>query len=101
MSGKKSKKHPAIWLITGGVMQRPVAERIKARGYKLIISDGSDKCAIRSMSDEFLHVDIFNIKNNILAANELVKHYDVCAVFTSASDCHETVAHVARHLGLH
>ena len=31
-------------------MQRPVAERIKARGYKLIISDGSDKCAI------FFHV---------------------------------------------
>ena len=26
-------------------MQRPVAERIN-RGYKLIISDGSDKCAI-------------------------------------------------------
>jgi len=95
-----SHKPKAIWLITGGAMQRPVAERIKEWGYTLILSDGSDQCAIKNMADEFLHVDIFDIKKNIAAAGELKKRYDICAVFTSGSDCHETVAEVARYLGL-
>ncbi|MCC6290753.1 hypothetical protein IT398_01655 [Candidatus Nomurabacteria bacterium] len=93
-------KPPAIWLITGGTMQRPVVERVKNRGYKLIVSDGSSECALRSFADEFLHLDIFAIKENVAASDELKKRYDICAVFTSASDCHETVATVARHLGL-
>lgn len=100
-SSSKSSKPAAIWLITGGAMQRPAAEKIKERGYMLIISDGSAECAIRSMANEFCHVDIFDIQKNIAAADELKKRYDIRAVFTAASDCHETVAHVARHLGLH
>src|SRR3989344_4510704 len=95
-----SSKPSAIWLITGGAMQRPTAERIKRRGYTLIVSDGSAECAIRSMADEFLHVDIFDIPKNIEAADEFKKRYDIRAVFTAASDCHETVASVARYLGL-
>lgn len=81
-------------------MQRPIVERVKNRGYKLIVSDGSSECALNSLADEFLHLDIFAIKENISAADELKKRYDIRAVFTSASDCHETVANVARHLGL-
>ena len=96
-----SEKPRAIWLITGGAMQRPVAERIKKRGFALILSDGSDTCAIRAMADEFVHVDIFDIPKNLVAADELKTRYDIRAVFTSGSDCHETVACVARHLGLH
>jgi len=52
------------------------------------------------MADEFLHVDIFDIKGSIAAADELKGRYDLRAVFTAASDCHETVTSVARHLGL-
>lgn len=100
MKNSASSKPRAVWLITGGAMQRPAAERIKRRGYALIMSDGSAECALRFMADEFLHVDIFDISKNIAAADELKKRYDIRAVFTAASDCHETVAHVARHLGL-
>lgn len=100
MKNSASSKPQAIWLITGGAMQRPAAERVKRRGYALIMSDGSMECALRSVADEFLHVDIFDIPKNIAAADELKKRYDIRAVFTTASDCHETVAHVARHLGL-
>ncbi|MDE1919357.1 MAG: ATP-grasp domain-containing protein [Patescibacteria group bacterium] len=100
MKDSTASKPRAIWLITGGAMQRPAAERIKKRGYALIMSDGSAECALRSMADEFLHVDIFDIPKNIAAADELKNRYDIRAVFTAASDCHETVAHVARHLGL-
>lgn len=95
------EKPQAVWLITGGAMQRLAAEKIKERGYTLILSDGSDQCAINHMADEFLHVDIFDIPKNIAAADSLKERYDIRAVFTAASDCHETVAHVARHLGLH
>jgi len=101
MKNPVSTKRPAVWLITGGAMQRPAAEKIRERGFALIISDGSAECALRSMADEFLHVDIFDIKGSIAAADELKRRYDLKAVFTAASDCHETVAHVARHLGLH
>lgn len=94
------KKKKAVWLITGGAMQRPAAERIKARGFTLLLSDGSDHCAIRDLADEFLHIDIFDIKKNIEAARELRKRYDIRAVFTAGSDCHETVAQVARFLHL-
>ncbi|TSC69829.1 MAG: Biotin carboxylase, partial [Parcubacteria group bacterium Gr01-1014_49] len=100
MAHSTSSKPRAIWLITGGAMQHPAAERIKSRGYALIMSDGSAECALRSMADEFLHVDIFDVPKNIATADELKKRYDIRAVFTAASDCHETVAHVARHLGL-
>ena len=100
MKNPVSTKRPAVWLITGGAMQRPAAEKIRERGFALIISDGSAECALRSMADEFLHVDIFDIKGSIAAADELKGRYDLRAVFTAASDCHETVTSVARHLGL-
>lgn len=100
MKKTATKKSPAVWLITGGLMQRPAAEKIKERGYKLIISDGSAECALRSLADEFIHLDIFAIKENVAKAAELKNRYDLRAVFTAASDCHETVAAVARRLGL-
>lgn len=81
-------------------MQRLAAEKIKERGYALIITDGFEKCVLRSMADEFIHLDTFDIKANIKKANELKKNYAIKAVFTGAADCHETVASVARHLGL-
>lgn len=100
MNTSTSNKRPAIWLFAGGPMQRAAAERIKARGYALIITDGSVECALRGMADEFVHLDIFAIKENIAKADELKDRYDIRAVFTAPGDCHETVAQVARHLNL-
>lgn len=95
-----SKKPSAVWLFAGGPMQRPAAEKIKERGYKLIMTDGSAQCLLRHMADEFIHLDIFDVPGNIAKADELKNKYDIKAVFTAAADCHETVARVARHLGL-
>ena len=95
-----TNKHPAVWLFAGGTMQRPAAEKIKERSYALILTDGSAECALRSIADEFVHLDTFGITENIAKANELKERYDIRAVFTSGADCHETVANVARHLGL-
>lgn len=99
-STEGTNKPKAVWLFAGGGMQRPAVEKIKERGYTLIMSDGSAECALRAMADEFLHLDIFAIPENIAKADELKERYDIKAVFTAASDCHETVASVARHLGL-
>lgn len=100
MKKSLSTKPLAVWLFAGGPMQRPAAEKIKERGYKLIITDGSPECALHSMTDEFIHLDTFNIDKNIAKADELKEKYEIKAVFTSGADCHETVARVARHLGL-
>jgi len=100
MKTPDQKKPKAIWLFAGGAMQRVAAEKIRERGFVLIMSDGSAECSLRPIADEFLHVDIFAIAENIAKADELKQHYDIRAVFTAASDCHETVSVVAKHLGL-
>src|ERR1700686_341918 len=97
-----TSRHPAaIWLIAGGAMQRLAAEKIKAMGDALILTDGSASCALHPMADEFIHLDTFDIARNIARADELRTRYDIRAVFTAGADCHQTVAVLARHLGLH
>ena len=82
-------------------MQRLAAEKIKAMGCALILTDGSSSCALRPMADEFIHLDTFDIAGNCAQADALRTRYDIRAVFTAGADCHETVAALARHLGLH
>jgi argininosuccinate lyase len=53
------------------------------------------------MADEFVHLDTFDIAGNIARSDKLRTRYDIRAVFTAGADCHETVAVLARHLGLH
>jgi biotin carboxylase len=82
-------------------MQRPAAEKIKAMGCALILTDGSSSCALRPMADEFVHLDTFDMAGNSARADALKTRYDIRAVFTAGADCHETVAVLARYLGLH
>src|SRR5258706_8658440 len=97
-----TSRHPAaIWLVAGGAMQRRAAEKIKAMGYALVLTDGSASCALRPMADEFIHLDTFDFAGNSARADALRSRYDIRAVFTAGADCHETVAVLARHLGLH
>jgi len=91
----------AIWLVAGGAMQRLVAEKVKAMGCVLILTDGSSSCALRPMADEFVHLDTFDMAGNSARADALKMRYDIRAVFTAGADCHETVAVLARHLRLH
>ena len=96
---KERKK--AIWLVAGGPMQRVAAEKILARGFRLIISDGDKDCVLVHLADEFVEVDIFDVENHIKHADKLNELYEISGVFTAASDCHETVALLAQHLELH
>src|SRR6266550_7984669 len=96
-----SRVTAAIWLIAGGAMQRLAAEKIKAMGYVLILTDGSPSCAVRPLADAFVHLDTFDIAGNVTQADGMRTRYDIRAVFTAGADCHETVAVLARHLGLH
>jgi biotin carboxylase len=82
-------------------MQRRAAEKIKALGHALILTDGSSSCALRPMADEFVHLDTFDMAGNSARADALKTRYDIRAVFTAGADCHETVAVLARYLGLH
>ncbi|HWY61170.1 MAG TPA: hypothetical protein VNW15_04660 [Rhizomicrobium sp.] len=90
----------AAWLFAGGSMQRAAADAVRARGLKLILTDGNPHCLLAPRADVFLHLDTFAIAQNKARAVELVKDYDIRAVFTAAADCHETVAEVARALNL-
>jgi biotin carboxylase len=96
-----NNKKDAVWLIAGGPMQKPAAALIKAQGYALIISDGSEDCACRPDADYFIHADTFSPAQNSAAIEAIRAHYNVKAVFTCGADCHETVAILAAQLGCH
>lgn len=82
-------------------MQIPAAKKIVNRGFKLIVTDRNGDCLCSKYADEVVAVDTFDVPGNIEAAKKLQEKYDIQAVMTAAADCHETVALMARHLGLH
>lgn len=90
----------AIWLIAGGPMQFIAAKKIKELGYHLIISDGSAEPFCKPLADTFIQVDTFAVEPHLAAAERLRTSLKVCAVLTTAADCHGTVARLAQHLGL-
>lgn len=81
-------------------MQESAAKRILNLGYKLILTDFNRDCACAKYADEFVECDTFDLEGNKAAAERLQKKYIVSAGITLAADCHETVAHVNRQLGL-
>ena len=93
-------KDKAIWLFAGGQMQELAASKIRALGYRLIITDRSPDCHCARLADEIVALDTFDIPGNLKAAGGLAGRFKIEAVLTAAADCHETVAIVARSLGL-
>lgn len=94
------KKEKAVWLFAGGAMQTEAAEKVKDGGFKLILTDMNPACVCAKYADEFVEKDTFDIEGNIDAAEKLKEKYEIAAVFTAGADCHETVARVAKFLGL-
>jgi biotin carboxylase len=97
MSGKRDE---AVWIFAGGPMQEPAARKVKERGFRLIISDRDSGCVCARYADELVERDTFDIPGNMDASRWLARRYEIRAVLPPAADCHETVAHVARSLGL-
>lgn len=94
-------KKKAIWLFAGGQMQESAAKKIVEYGYQLILTDINPQCLCAKYATEFVACDTFDVEANKLAAQRLSDKYQICAVLTLAADCHETVARINRHLGLH
>ena len=89
-----NSKEKAFWLMPGGAMQEPAARYIKSLGLKLIISDGSDNCHLRSLADYFYKVDIFDVQKNLELFNDLKQRFNIVGIFTLAADCHNTIASI-------
>ncbi|MFY7867778.1 ATP-grasp domain-containing protein [Roseateles sp.] len=94
-------KPEALWLISGGPMQLIAATRAKQRGLALVLSDGNPEAPCRSLADQFIHLDTFDVQGHIDASASVTERFDVKAVITTAADCHTTVNNLAKHLGLH
>lgn len=89
-----------IWIVAGGPMQVPLAQELRQRGRKLIVSDGSSDCPAASYADVFLQLDTFDIPSHLKSARELSERIKIIAVLTVAADCHETVNAICESLDL-
>lgn len=94
------KIEKAIWLFAGGPMQESAAKKILDLGYKLILTDLNRDCVCAKYANEFVECDTFDLEGNKAAAEKLRQKYTISAGITLAADCHETVAHINRQLGL-
>jgi biotin carboxylase len=94
------RKEKAIWLFAGGQMQEAAAKKILDLGYRLILTDMNRDCVCAKYANEFVECDTFDLEGNKNAAERLGKKYVIAAGITLAADCHETVAHINRQLGI-
>jgi biotin carboxylase len=93
-------REKAIWLFAGGQMQELAAKKILDLGFQLILTDMNRGCVCAKYATEFVECDTFDLEGNRAAAERLRKKYVISAGITLAADCHETVAHINRLLGI-
>jgi hypothetical protein len=82
-------------------MQERAAATIRDLGFRLILTDQDPDCVCRKYADTFIELDTFDADENLRASEDLRIGYCIRAVFTTAADCHGTVARVAKALSLH
>jgi biotin carboxylase len=88
-----------VWLVGGGVMQKPMAERIILEGYNLIISDYNPHCVCREYAHKFVLADIYNPWETVRAAEEL--GITPVGVLSPATDAGPTVSLLAEKYNCH
>lgn len=87
-----------VWVIAGGIMQLPLIEEIKSRGYKVFCTDGNPKCPGANKADQFVELDTYDVYGHLdLAASMTDKPV---AVLTAGADVGPTVSAVAEELSL-
>ncbi len=94
------KKDSYFWVIGGGEMQIPVIDEARDLGLKVICSDLSPNCICASRSDIFLQIDIFDIEEHVRAGLELSRTVSILGVLAAGIDAPETMASLAKALGL-
>lgn len=89
-----------IWLIGGGIMQIPMLQKIKARGYKALVTDGNPQCPARWLgADAFFRVSTYDVYGHLILASKL-QGIRIEGVLTVAADVGPTVSAVAKFLDL-
>ncbi len=88
-----------VWLVGGGIMQEPVAKRIRAKGYRLIVSDYNPYCVCREYANEFVLADIYSPYQTLKAAKEL--GITPIGVLSPATDAGPTVSLLAEEYDCH
>lgn len=99
MAGDMSRRK-AVWIFAGGPMQAITARKAIERGFRLLVTDRNPECVCSGYADELVALNTFDIPGNLKAASRLAKKFRIEAVLAPAADCHETVAHVGKKLGL-
>jgi biotin carboxylase len=89
-----------FWVIGGGLMQIPLVHEAKALGYRTVVSDRDPHCPARQHANFFAERDIFDIDGHLEAARELGGPDAIAAVLAAGIDAPETMAVMARELGL-
>lgn len=94
------KEDAYFWVVGGGEMQIPIIEEVHGLGLKVICSDMNTDCVCARHADIFLAIDIFDIDKHIYKALELSKTLRIVGVLAAGIDAPETMAQVAKALGL-
>lgn len=87
-----------IWLLGGSILQKPMAEEIKRRGYKLLLTDGNPDCVCRPLADLFYPTSIYDAFECLKLAQTLA--IEPSAVLTAGTDAGVEVSTIANYFEL-
>jgi biotin carboxylase len=91
-----------FWLVGGGPMQIPILRKLRADGYKIILSDGNPDCPGKSFADLFYTTDIHDVEKQLALIPQIPfqTKAGLRGVTCIATDAHQTVARLATELSL-
>lgn len=89
-----------FWIIGGGEMQISVIHEARDLGLSIICSDLNINCVCASLVDLFFLIDVFDIDGHLRKAREISKTHRIAGVLAAGIDAPETMAELARFLGL-
>ena len=87
-----------IWVVAGGIMQIPLIEECKRRGYGVICTDGDANAPGATIADQFINIDTYDVYTHIDLANAM--SIKPVAVITAGADVGPTVSAIADEIGL-
>lgn len=89
-----------IWVVAGGIMQIPLIQEIKRRGYKILVSDKNPNAPGMKHADLALNIDTYDVDAHVSVATGIAKTKSVRAVLTAGADVGPTVSAIAETLSL-
>ena len=91
-----------VILLGGSLLQKPMADEIKSRGYDLLIVDRDDKCYLKMECNYLVRESIYDTDNCIKTIDSIVKrHKKPKAILTDAADVGIVVSKLCEHFGLY